>query len=109
MLPRSLYVHVPFCVRRCAYCDFAVQAMREAPTDEWLRAVAAEWEMTATAMGWSAPLALDTLYVGGGTPSMLAPGAMRALASTVRRHADWDPAAIEWTCEANPESFSPAI
>ena len=109
MLPRSLYVHVPFCVRRCAYCDFAVQAMREAPTEEWLRAVATEWEMTAAEMGWPAPLALDTLYVGGGTPSMLAPGAMRELAGIVGRHARWDPAAIEWTCEANPESFSPAI
>ena len=109
MLPRSLYVHVPFCVRRCAYCDFAVQAMREAPTGDWLRAIGAEWEMTAAEMGWTRPLSLDTLYVGGGTPSMLAPGALRALGEIVGRHAEWDPAAIEWTCEANPESFSPAI
>jgi oxygen-independent coproporphyrinogen III oxidase len=108
-LPRSLYVHVPFCVRRCAYCDFAVQATREAPTAEWLRAISTEWDLTATEMGWAAPLALDTLYVGGGTPSLLAPGAMRELAAIVSRHARWDPAGIEWTCEANPESFSPDV
>jgi oxygen-independent coproporphyrinogen III oxidase len=109
MVPRSLYVHVPFCVRRCAYCDFAVEAMREAPTEEWLRAVATEWELTAAEMGWEDPLPLDTLYVGGGTPSLLDAGAMDELGAIVRRHAEWDPAAIEWTCEANPESFSPAV
>jgi oxygen-independent coproporphyrinogen III oxidase len=104
-LPRSLYVHVPFCVRRCAYCDFAVQATREAPTDAWLGAVVAEMRMTAEERGWGRPLALDTVYVGGGTPSMLAPGAMAALRDRLAPWAAWDDAA-EWTCEANPESFT---
>jgi oxygen-independent coproporphyrinogen-3 oxidase len=106
MSPRSLYVHVPFCVRRCAYCDFAVQATREAPTAEWLRAIEGEWDLLAEEREWSAPLRLDTLYVGGGTPSLLGEGAMEALAGAIRRHATWDPGAVEWTCEANPESFS---
>ncbi|MBW3630078.1 MAG: radical SAM family heme chaperone HemW [Gemmatimonadetes bacterium] len=109
MLPRSLYVHVPFCVRRCAYCDFAVEAMRDAPTADWLRAIAKEWDLTAREMGWAGPLSLDTVYVGGGTPSLLDAGAMSALAETVRRHATWHPASVEWTCEANPESFSAEI
>lgn len=104
--PRSLYVHVPFCVRRCSYCDFAVQATREAPTDEWLDAVVTEMRLLSAERGWSAPLALDTVYLGGGTPSMLRPSAMAELRRRLEPYAVWDETA-EWTCEANPESFSP--
>jgi oxygen-independent coproporphyrinogen-3 oxidase len=105
MRPASLYVHVPFCVRRCAYCDFAVQATREAPTAAWLEAIAGEWDLLAEERGWREPLRLDTLYVGGGTPSLLGAGAMAGLGGALRRHAGWDADAVEWTCEANPESF----
>ena len=107
--PRSLYVHVPFCVRRCAYCDFAVQAMREAPTADWLDAVTAEMRLLAEDRGWDAPLALDTVYVGGGTPSLLEPDAMARLRERLAPWAGWDDAAVEWTCEANPESFTPGV
>ncbi len=107
--PRSLYVHVPFCTRRCSYCDFAVQATREAPTGEWLDAVATEMRLLAEDRGWTEPLRLDTLYVGGGTPSLLGTGAMAALAERIRPFATWDPATVEWTCEANPESFTPEL
>ena len=103
--PRSLYMHVPFCVRRCAYCDFAVQALREAPTDDWLRAVEAEMRLLHAERGWDGPLRLDTVYLGGGTPSMLAPHAMAELRERLAPYATWD-AAAEWTCEANPESFT---
>ncbi|HEX5725524.1 MAG TPA: radical SAM family heme chaperone HemW [Longimicrobiaceae bacterium] len=106
--PRALYVHVPFCVRRCAYCDFAVQAMREAPTGDWLDAVETEMRLTAAERGWERPLALDTVYVGGGTPSMLAPHAMAELRERLAPYALWDES-TEWTCEANPESFTPEI
>jgi len=106
--PRALYLHVPFCVRRCAYCDFAVQATREAPTDAWLAAVAGEMRLLAAERGWVDPLALDTVYVGGGTPSMLAPGAMAELRDRLAPFATWNEGA-EWTCEANPESFTAAI
>ncbi|HEX2201717.1 MAG TPA: radical SAM family heme chaperone HemW [Longimicrobium sp.] len=105
-LPRALYVHVPFCVRRCSYCDFAVQAMREAPTEEWLDAVTAEMRLLAEDRGWTAPLALDTVYLGGGTPSLLAPHAMAELRERLAPYATWGDDA-EWTCEANPESFTP--
>lgn len=106
--PRSLYVHVPFCTRRCSYCDFAVQATREAPTAEWLDAVAGEMRMLADERGWTAPLRLDTVYLGGGTPSLLGPDAMAALRERLHPWAQWDGDA-EWTCEANPESFSPEV
>lgn len=104
MKPRNLYLHVPFCVRRCSYCDFAVDVTREAPVDVWLDTVEAEMRQVVEAEGWSGPLEVETLYVGGGTPSLLGPGAMdalrRRLEPYVRLAAD-----VEWTVEANPESF----
>lgn len=106
--PRSLYVHVPFCTRRCSYCDFAVQATREAPAAEWLDAVAGEMRMLAEERGWTVPLRLDTVYLGGGTPSLLGPDAMAALRERLHPWAQWDDSA-EWTCEANPESFAPEV
>ncbi|HUE95681.1 MAG TPA: radical SAM family heme chaperone HemW [Longimicrobiaceae bacterium] len=107
-MPRSLYVHVPFCTRRCSYCDFAVDAVREPPVAEWLEAIGREIELTAAAQGWRLPLELDTLYVGGGTPSLLGVGAMAALADRLAPFATLA-AGAEWTCEANPESFSAAL
>ena len=106
--PASLYVHVPFCARRCAYCDFAVQATAAAPTEDWLRTVTGEMGLLADEHGWESPLRLDTVYVGGGTPSMLAPEAMGEFRERLSRWAVWDDAA-EWTCEANPESFTPEV
>lgn len=107
--PASLYLHVPFCTRRCSYCDFAVQAVREPPVQEWLDTVAAEAALLAAEQAWAAPPVLETIYVGGGTPSLLGAGAMEALAQRLRRHFAWDASSVEWTCEANPESFTPEI
>jgi oxygen-independent coproporphyrinogen III oxidase len=107
--PRSVYIHVPFCVRRCSYCDFAVEALREPPVGEWLDAVVGELELLAADRKWGAPIPVDTLYVGGGTPSLLGEGAMAALAERLRRFLTWDADAVEWTCEANPESFTPGL
>jgi oxygen-independent coproporphyrinogen-3 oxidase len=106
--PRSLYVHVPFCVRRCSYCDFAVQATSAAPTDAWLDAIVTEMRLLSEDRGWDAPLSLDTVYVGGGTPSMLDPSAMQVFRRRMEPYAVWD-ASAEWTCEANPESFTPEV
>jgi oxygen-independent coproporphyrinogen III oxidase len=105
MQPRSLYVHVPFCARRCGYCDFAVEANAEPPVDGWLRAISAELALVARERAWSGPLELDTLYVGGGTPSLLGPEAMARLLEGLRPYAKLREGA-EWTCEANPESFT---
>ncbi|HSJ10751.1 MAG TPA: radical SAM family heme chaperone HemW [Longimicrobiales bacterium] len=104
MTPEYLYIHVPFCVRRCSYCDFAVTATPVAPVDAWLESVAAELGQWRARHGWGL-LPLRTIYVGGGTPSLLGTGAMARLGDTLRRHARWD-ADVEWTAEANPESFT---
>ena len=112
MSPEYLYLHVPFCLRRCPYCDFAVQSTRRPPIAEWLDAVDAELALARARHGWSAPLALRTVYVGGGTPSLLGPGGMAELRRRLERHARWHDTGderVEWTAEANPETFTPEL
>lgn len=104
MSVRHLYVHAPFCARRCSYCDFAVHVAASPPTEEWLDLTVRELEGLAAAEGWPEPLRLDTLYIGGGTPSLLGAGAAGALLDRLRGRAGLAPDA-EWTMEANPESF----
>jgi oxygen-independent coproporphyrinogen III oxidase len=108
-LPRSAYIHVPFCARRCFYCDFAVEANRTPPVGEWIEAVAREAALRLEAEGLAAPLPMDTVYVGGGTPSLLGTGAMARLREALAPHLAWEDDAAEWTCEANPESFTPEV
>lgn len=103
-MPRHVYLHVPFCARRCSYCDFSIAVRRDVPVDEYLAALDAE---LATRFGSQEPNEVDTIYLGGGTPSRLGgEGVARAL-SSVARH--FVPAAdAEVTIEANPEDVSPA-
>lgn len=104
MIPRSLYIHVPFCLRRCSYCDFAVTATREPPVEAWLHAITAELRTLRALHGWPT-LTLDTVYIGGGTPSLLPPGLMARLRDAIAHDATWDDSA-EWTVEANPETLT---
>lgn len=104
MKPEYLYLHVPFCARRCSYCDFAVSAVREPPVTAWLDAIEGELAQVASAEGWAEPLGLRTIYVGGGTPSLLGLGAMAELRRRLEPYFSWDDE-LEWTVEANPESF----
>lgn len=104
MQPRHLYVHVPFCARRCTYCDFAIAVRRIVPVDEYLAALDAELRLRwSDAGGWT----LDTLYFGGGTPSRLGGAGIARAIESVRRVATLAPGA-EVTIEANPEDVSPA-
>jgi oxygen-independent coproporphyrinogen-3 oxidase len=109
MLPRFLYLHVPFCTRRCSYCDFAVDVTSAAPAAEWLDSISREARLVAADQEWDRLLELETIYVGGGTPSLLGCGAMAELSGRLREVAIWDADRVEWTCEANPESFTPAL
>jgi oxygen-independent coproporphyrinogen-3 oxidase len=104
VIPAHVYVHVPFCVRRCSYCDFAVTALRDPPVPDWLECVGRELGAYAGEERGE----LRTLYVGGGTPSLLGTGAMAGLATTVFRQVR--PAStLEFTAEANPESFTAVL
>ncbi len=101
---RSVYVHAPFCARRCFYCDFAV-SVASADCDVWLGALTAEFRSLEREGMFVLDDTLDTLYVGGGTPSLLGAQAMEGLLPVIGeerlRNSD-----LEWTAEANPESFT---
>jgi len=99
---RHLYLHVPFCARRCSYCDFSIAVRREVPVDEYLRALEHELQTRFSEVERSE---LDTIYLGGGTPSRLGgDGVVRAV-ELVSRY--FPPAAgAEVTIEANPEDVS---
>jgi putative oxygen-independent coproporphyrinogen III oxidase len=94
-----LYIHVPFCVRRCSYCDFAIAVRRDVPAAEFITAVRREIELR---FGTQRGDVLETLYLGGGTPSRLGPDAVTQLLDVVRLTWPLAPDA-EVTLEANPE------
>ena len=102
---RNVYVHAPFCARRCCYCDFAVEVNRRPDGAGWLRAIRTELETLETSGEVRLASTLDTLYVGGGTPSTLDPREVVALAEVLGRIPKRE-AGFEWTVEANPESFT---
>lgn len=98
MTPIGLYVHVPFCVRKCAYCDFASYSGRDADLPAYMDALAREAACHA-ARGVFDEYAVRTAYVGGGTPSLAAD----RLADFLAAHRMWlFPNAEEITIEANP-------
>jgi oxygen-independent coproporphyrinogen III oxidase len=102
-----LYVHVPFCARRCSYCDFAIAVRRNVPSDAYAAAVLREWAMWQTDPVWDTSPELHTVYFGGGTPSRLDPGAIARLLDSFRRERRVSEDA-EITLEANPEDVTAA-
>lgn len=95
---RHLYVHVPFCAQRCDYCDFVSLAGQRGQHARYVAALLAELELERETL---AP-ELETVYLGGGTPTFLEPEALRALLEGL-------PGAGELTVEANPETVTPEL
>ena len=106
---QHFYLHVPFCQRRCSYCDFSIAVRRRIPTNEYVNAVLTE--MRSADPGPAARGGpISTIYFGGGTPSLLPPEAITTLVDKLLRSADPGPAARggqEVTLEANPEDVTP--
>ena len=98
--PTSAYIHIPFCVHRCGYCNFTLVAGRDDLVEPYLDALAVELG------GLSDPRSVDTLYFGGGTPTFLSAEQLRRLCAIVLR---WHPLGddYEWTVEANPGDLDP--
>ncbi|MEO8450390.1 MAG: radical SAM family heme chaperone HemW [Gemmatimonadota bacterium] len=102
-----LYFHVPFCGRRCSYCDFAIAVRRVTPSREYGEVVLTEWAMRQDEPVWTGAGEVETVYFGGGTPSRLDPTDLSALLERVRHDRPLSPDA-EITLEANPEDVTAA-
>ncbi|MFF5991571.1 radical SAM family heme chaperone HemW [Prauserella flavalba] len=106
--PFGVYVHVPFCATRCGYCDFNTYTAGELGTAaspaSWLEGLRRELDLAAGMLG--TPPAADTVFVGGGTPSLLGAEGLAAVLDAVRRSFGLAEGA-EVTTESNPESTSP--
>lgn len=114
---RGIYVHVPFCARACPYCDFDFQVGRDPPAQAYLEGLEREVDARAAELGawlddqgrsalsegtWS------TVYVGGGTPSLLGAAGVTALGDWLARRFP-GAGAREWTLEVNPEHADLAL
>ncbi|MEA3002777.1 MAG: hypothetical protein QOH81_1565 [Sphingomonadales bacterium] len=100
----ALYIHWPFCVSKCPYCDFNSHVRESIDQAAWREALLADlaWEAGAVPQG-----PLSSIFFGGGTPSLMAPETVAALIGAAERH--WGFAAgIEITLEANPSSVEAA-
>ncbi len=94
-MPRAAYIHVPFCARRCGYCNFTLVAGRGDLVNDFLHAIEIELQTLKE------PREVETLFIGGGTPTFLSPEQLERFLSTL---ATWFPLAKghEFSIEANP-------
>lgn len=92
----GLYIHIPFCKKKCAYCDFSSYAGREADMDAYVQKLIGECREKSRR-----DVSVATLYIGGGTPSLLPPALMEKILLAVKEHFSFLPGA-ECSCECNP-------
>jgi len=95
---RHLYVHLPFCSSRCGYCDFVTAVGRRGEHGRYVRALLAELELERAVLDPE----LESVYLGGGTPTFTEPSALGALLAAL-------PPSRELTVEANPETITPSL
>ena len=112
--PFGFYVHIPFCATRCGYCDFNTYTARELTArdgsaivsrESYSELVRAEIRLARDVLG-DADLPVESIFFGGGTPSLLPAGDLTAIVRTISEQFGFA-AAAEVTTEANPESVSP--
>jgi len=94
---RHLYVHLPFCAHRCGYCDFVTVVGHAGDHGAYVDALLAELELERDLLG-----DVDTIFLGGGTPTVTEPAALARLLAGL-------PSAAETTVEANPETVTPGL
>jgi len=102
--PLALYVHWPFCVSKCPYCDFNSHVRASVDQDEWRKALLADLAHEAALLPSHK---LGSIFFGGGTPSLMDPATVEAIVEAARNH--WPQADdLEITLEANPNSAEAA-
>ncbi len=99
--PRAAYIHVPFCAHHCGYCDFAVATGQDHHIDLYIEALTAELARLEE------PQPVQTLFLGGGTPTHLSSRHLDRLLTEIRHWLPREPG-HEWTVEANPGTLDPA-
>ena len=97
---QGIYFHIPYCLSKCRYCDFYSLGGSAAVPQEYVDALLRE----LARLRWQLPGAPDTLYFGGGTPSLLRPAQLAQLIDAAQPRAG-----AEITLEANPETLTPAL
>jgi len=103
--PLSLYIHIPWCVRKCPYCDFNSHEVRDAvPEQAYVEALIADLEQDLPLV-WGR--AVESIFIGGGTPSLFSPQAIDRVLGAVRARLTLTPGA-EITLEANPGTVDQA-
>ena len=97
--PRAAYLHIPFCAHHCGYCDFAVSTGQDHLIDLYVEAITDEMRSLGS------PASVDTIFIGGGTPTYLRPAALSRLLTALNQ---WLPlqADGEFSIEATPESIT---
>src|ERR1700712_3774828 len=106
--PLGVYISVPFCRAKCSFCNFASGVASSERIAAYVQTLCAEMEaapIIAERLGAGLPRVVDTVYFGGGTPSLLAPPQMRAIFAALRRSFDVT-ANAEITMEAAPGQIS---
>lgn len=104
-IPLSLYIHIPWCVRKCPYCDFNSHAVREGiPEREYVDALVADLDSELPGV-WGRRI--ESVFIGGGTPSLFAPESLDRLLQALRARLPVRPD-TEITLEANPGTFEQA-
>jgi putative oxygen-independent coproporphyrinogen III oxidase len=102
----GFYLHVPFCVQRCHYCSFNTAPLENGEMDPFLAALHGELDLLA-ALPWARDVAVATVFLGGGTPSLLEPEALAAILDRLRARFALA-RDVEITVECNPESVARA-
>ena len=102
--PLALYIHWPFCVSKCPYCDFNSHVRETVDQDRWRAALLADLAHEANL---TPGRRLSSIFFGGGTPSLMPPATVAALIEAAERHWGFEPG-IEITLEANPSSVEAA-
>ncbi len=97
--PKAVYIHIPFCTNKCHYCDFNSYVLKGQPVMAYLHALEREMERTVSSLP---PEQIRTIFVGGGTPTVLTPEQMEFFLNLVKTYFPYQKDEIEFTMEANP-------
>jgi putative oxygen-independent coproporphyrinogen III oxidase len=100
MIPLSLYIHFPWCIRKCPYCDFNSHTLKsDLPEQEYITALINDLRHDLPAVKHRK---IHSIFMGGGTPSLFSPSSISQLLTVIRQSIDFEQEGIEITLEANP-------